>query len=70
MRFTLHGTGITDEAAYIVSDLFDKYMAALSITEHKRDCYKRAAVTEKSRRARSKPTTDTAFIEKYGQRNI
>ena len=68
VRFALHG--ISDEMACMVADMFDKYQAALSIAEHERDCYKRAAVTEKSRRARSKPAADTAFIEKHGVRNV
>ena len=66
VRFILYRTGITDEAAYIVLDLFDKYIVALSIIEYKRDYYKRIIVTKKLRRARSKPTIDTTFIEKYG----
>ena len=66
MRFILYRTSITDEVAYIVLDLFDKYIAALSIIEYKRDCYKRTIVTKKLRYTRSKPTIDTAFIEKYG----
>ena len=65
MRFILYGTGITDEVAYIVLDLFDKYIAALSIIEYKRDYYKRTIVTKKLRRTRSKLTIDTIFIEKY-----
>ena len=66
MRFTLYRTDITNKVAYIVLDLFDKYIAALSIIEYKRDCYKRTIVTKKLRRARSKPAIDTTFIEKYG----
>jgi hypothetical protein len=64
VRFAL--SGISDEMATMVSDMFEKYMFALSMAEHERDGYKLAAATEKNRRQRSKPAADATFIEKYG----
>ncbi len=68
VRFQLAGTD--DDILSSICDLFRDYQSTLSIAEHERDGYKRAVVTEKARRARSKPLINAGFIEKYGESHI
>lgn len=65
VRFALRG--ISDEAACMVGEFLDGYQVALAIAEHERDCYKRAAETEKARRQRSKPLATKEFEGKHGK---
>lgn len=65
VRFAM--AGISDDMASMVADLFSEYQFALAIAEHERDCYKRAAVTEKARRQRSKPYANTEFVKEHGK---
>jgi hypothetical protein len=54
----------------MVADFVDSYQVALSIVEHERDCYRRAAETKKSCRARSKPIAEATFITKHSKQHI
>jgi hypothetical protein len=50
----------------LVGELLEKYQFALTIAEHERDCYARAAITKIDRRQRGKAVASAVFKKEHG----
>jgi hypothetical protein len=59
-------SGMDNGLSILIGDWLEKYQTALSIAEHERDCYARAALTEIDRRKRSKPLALNTFKKEHG----
>ncbi|KIV98517.1 uncharacterized protein PV09_09682 [Verruconis gallopava] len=58
--------GVDDRIAKRIGEVLEQYQFALTIAEHERDCYARAAITELERRQCSKPVANAVFKKEHG----
>jgi hypothetical protein len=63
-------SGLDDSVAAMVGEFLQRYQFELAITEHERDCYKRALISQKAKAKPGQSLANKAFKEMFGKTHL